>query len=58
MHCIVSHRSGETGDAFIADLAVATGAGHIKTGSASVLTEWKSIINFFVLRRIGICCSF
>lgn len=35
MKCIVSHRSGETGDAFIADLAVATGAGHIKTGSAS-----------------------
>jgi enolase len=32
---IVSHRSGETGDHFIADLAVATGAGHIKTGSAS-----------------------
>lgn len=32
---IISHRSGETGDSFIADLAVATGAGHIKTGSAS-----------------------
>ncbi len=32
---IISHRSGETGDAFIADLAVATNAGHIKTGSAS-----------------------
>ena len=32
---VVSHRSGETGDSFIADLAVATGAGHIKTGSAS-----------------------
>ncbi len=32
---IVSHRSGETEDAFIADLAVATGAGQIKTGSAS-----------------------
>lgn len=32
---IISHRSGETSDAFIADLAVATGAGHIKTGSAS-----------------------
>lgn len=32
---IISHRSGETGDHFIADLAVATGAGHIKTGSAS-----------------------
>jgi enolase len=33
--CIVSHRSGETGDTFIADLAVATNAGQIKTGSAS-----------------------
>lgn len=33
--CVVSHRSGETGDTFIADLAVATRAGQIKTGSAS-----------------------
>jgi len=32
---VVSHRSGETEDAFIADLAVATGAGQIKTGSMS-----------------------
>jgi enolase len=32
---IVSHRSGETEDAFIADLAVALGTGQIKTGSAS-----------------------
>jgi len=32
---IISHRSGETEDTFIADLAVATGAGQIKTGSAS-----------------------
>jgi len=32
---VVSHRSGETEDTFIADLAVATGAGQIKTGSAS-----------------------
>ncbi|PIP95294.1 MAG: phosphopyruvate hydratase [Bdellovibrio sp. CG12_big_fil_rev_8_21_14_0_65_39_13] len=32
---IISHRSGETSDSFIADLAVATSAGHIKTGSAS-----------------------
>lgn len=31
---VVSHRSGETADTFIADLAVATGAGQIKTGSA------------------------
>jgi enolase len=31
--CFVSHRSGETEDTFIADLTVATRAGHIKTGS-------------------------
>ena len=32
---IISHRSGETEDTFIADLAVGSGAGQIKTGSAS-----------------------
>ena len=32
---VISHRSGETADTFIADLAVATAAGQIKTGSAS-----------------------
>ena len=32
---IISHRSGETEDTFIADLAVGTGVGQIKTGSAS-----------------------
>ena len=32
---IISHRSGETEDSFIADLAVATGSGQIKTGSCS-----------------------
>lgn len=31
--CVISHRSGETEDSFIADLAVATGCGQIKTGS-------------------------
>lgn len=30
---VISHRSGETEDSFIADLAVATGAGQIKTGA-------------------------
>jgi enolase len=34
-NAVISHRSGETEDTFIADLAVATGAGQIKTGSAS-----------------------
>jgi enolase len=33
--CVVSHRSGETEDPFIADFVVATRAGQIKTGSAS-----------------------
>ncbi len=32
---VISHRSGETEDAFIADIAVATGTGQIKTGSCS-----------------------
>jgi enolase len=31
--CVISHRSGETEDTFIADLAVATGVGQIKTGA-------------------------
>jgi enolase len=33
--CVISHRSGETGDTFIADLAVGCESGQIKTGSAS-----------------------
>lgn len=32
-HCFMSHRSGETEDCFLADLTVAVGAGHLKTGS-------------------------
>jgi enolase len=32
---VISHRSGETEDSFLADLAVACNAGQIKTGSAS-----------------------
>jgi enolase len=35
MTVVISHRSGETEDSFIADLAVATNAGQIKTGSLS-----------------------
>ena len=33
MNCIISHRSGETEDSFIADFTVATGTGQIKTGA-------------------------
>lgn len=32
-HAVISHRSGESEDTFIADLAVAVGAGQIKTGA-------------------------
>jgi enolase len=35
MNCIISHRSGETEDTFIADFAVGSGVGFIKTGSMS-----------------------
>ncbi len=35
LNAVISHRSGETGDHFIADLAVATNAGQIKTGAPS-----------------------
>jgi len=47
---IVSHRSGETEDAFIADLAVATNAGQIKTGS---LSRSDRIAKYNQLLRIG-----
>ena len=40
--CVSSHRSGETEDSTIADLAVGTGAGQIKTGSASAAIAWRS----------------
>lgn len=46
---VVSHRSGETEDAFIADLVVATGAGQIKTGSAS---RTDRIVKYNELLRI------
>jgi enolase len=47
---VISHRSGETEDTFIADLAVATGAGQIKTGSAS---RTDRIAKYNQLLRIG-----
>jgi enolase len=46
---MVSHRSGETEDSFIADLAVATNAGQIKTGSAS---RTDRIVKYNQLLRI------
>jgi enolase len=47
--CFVSHRSGETEDTTIADLAVATGAGQIKTGSGC---RGERIAKFNQLLRI------
>ena len=47
---IISHRSGETEDAFISDLVVATGSGQIKTGSAS---RSDRIAKYNQLLRIG-----
>jgi enolase len=47
---IISHRSGETEDTFIADLAVATNAGQIKTGSAS---RSDRVAKYNQLIRIG-----
>jgi enolase len=47
---VISHRSGETEDAFIADLAVATNAGQIKTGS---LSRSDRVSKYNQLLRIG-----
>ncbi|HEY0322264.1 MAG TPA: phosphopyruvate hydratase [Pyrinomonadaceae bacterium] len=46
---VISHRSGETEDSFIADLAVATNAGQIKTGS---LSRTDRIVKYNQLLRI------
>jgi len=40
---VISHRSGETEDSFIADFAVAMGGGQIKTGSAVPLRTHRQI---------------
>ena len=50
---IISHRSGETEDTFIADLAVAVNAGQIKTG-APCRTE--RVAKYNRLLRIEECC--
>ena len=47
---VISHRSGETEDTFIADLAVATNAGQIKTGS---LSRSDRVAKYNQLLRIG-----
>lgn len=50
-HTVISHRSGETEDAFIADLAVAVNAGQIKTGARAGRSALQSITGFCGLRR-------
>ncbi len=49
---IMSHRSGETEDATIADLAVATNCGQIKTGSLARPTGWPNITSSSVSRGL------
>jgi enolase len=47
---VISHRSGETEDTTIADFAVATNAGQIKTGCSAGPTACASTIRFFAHR--------
>jgi enolase len=57
--CVVSHRSGETEDPFIADLAVATNAGQIKTGSASRtdrIAKYNQLLR--IEERLGAAAAF
>jgi hypothetical protein len=44
---VISHRSGETEDTTISDLAVGTNAGQIKTGALPEQIGWPNTINFF-----------
>ena len=56
---VVSHRSGETEDAFIADLVVATRAGQIKTGSASRtdrIAKYNQLLR--IEERLGVAAKF
>lgn len=52
--CVMSHRSGETEDTFIADLAVASGCGQIKTGS---LCRSDRVAKYNQLLRIAECAD-
>jgi enolase len=56
---VVSHRSGETEDPFIADLVVATNAGQIKTGSASRtdrIAKYNQLLR--IEERLGVAAKF
>ena len=48
---IMSHRSGETEDTTIADLAVAFHTGQIKTGARAARNVWQNIISCFELKK-------
>ena len=48
---VVSHRSGETEDTTIADLAVALNAGQIKTGAPAAPTGWPNTTSCSALRK-------
>jgi enolase len=48
---VISHRSGETEDSTIADIAVGLNAGQIKTGSLSRSTAWPSTTNCCALKK-------
>lgn len=48
---VISHRSGETEDTFIADLAAGLDIPYIKTGSLSRGERIANIIDYFVLKK-------
>ena len=59
MTCVMSHRSGETEDATIADLAVATNCGQIKTGSlarSDRLAKYNQLIR--IEEALGECAAY
>jgi enolase len=56
---VISHRSGETEDAFIADFAVAMGGGQIKTGSAcrsERIAKYNRLLE--IEAELGVCAEF
>jgi enolase len=58
-NCFVSHRSGETEDTTIADLTVAVGSGHLKTGSgcrSERIAKFNQLIR--IEEELGSNCSF
>lgn len=55
--CVMSHRSGETEDTFIADLAVATGCGQIKTGSlcrTDRMSKYNQLLRIQEITSLGL----